>query len=308
MTNLWENIENNSRRRMHIDSILNVFLFKDYLGNYGVSFESDKDIHANYNYSLKEIEIIKYDQNQKFEVFLILKNKKSWEIFSILCKDLCSTTLYNNKEEAIKKIYKRLDKWKSLLESASKNKLSVELERGLFAELIVLTNEILPKYGSYLGINGWSGPEFDKQDFTINNNIFEVKSYSMNKGKKIKISSAEQLYSFDPQRLYLFAIELFKDTNGMTVQDLIDNLKDKFDLNSELLNIFEYKLINYGYIKEMHEETLNKYSVGNSELYEVDEEFPKIIPQNLMYGLENISYSIDLWTCENKKIRAIPIA
>lgn len=306
INNPWISMSNNTRKRVYFETNLNIFWIKDTDGHYGIYFESVGKIDEIFNFSLKGIEITKREKEKTLNIYLFLKNNIDWEIFFILCKDICAASIKKlNKEEAIKEIYMRLDKWKNLLSSNAKYCFSQELEKGLYGELVALKDILIPKFGVRNAIENWTGPDFDKQDFIIENYLIEVKSFTSNKGRKITISSPEQLIFSDSQHLFLVTIELIKISSGQTLQNLIDEILTNEDFDTELKNKFELKILNYGYIKELCYSDLNKYLSINKTIYKVDEFFPRIHPSAIMQGVNNVKYKIDLWSCEKNKIDKI---
>lgn len=252
----------------------------------------------------KEIDLIFNILENDIEIYLLLKNKNNLEIFNILCRDILGVTLNATPtKDKVDQIFLRLKKWENLLSKGSKYIFSKEAEKGLFGELTILKDFIIPKFGVEKGIVNWSGPEFDKHDFIIDDLLIEIKTYTSNKGKKIYISSPEQLHSSSLQNLYLVAVEIIQSEEGKIIQNLIDQIKSLIIEFPDLINIFELKLINYGYIKEICENELEKYGNISTEFYLIDDNFPRINLLNIPTGVLNLKYIVDLLSCQENKVK-----
>ena len=138
--------------------------------------------------------------------------------------------------------------------------MSKEEQMGLFSELKVLRDYLIPKYGYSDSIHSWVGALGDKQDFLLENLAVEVKSYRMTSGHSVWISSKEQLNS-DKNPLYLFACALNEVDSGETIGDLVKSISEKIEHES-LLTEFIGKVEQYGYIPELHQGCIIKISFG----------------------------------------------
>lgn len=306
INNPWSTMPLSTKRRVNLETNFEVYWIKTSKNINGIFFRIPLMFfdHKN-NFSFKEIDLITHNLENDTEIYLLLKNNTSLEIFNILCKDILGVTLKATPtKNTVEEIFLRLKKWENLLSKESKYIFSKEAEKGLFGELIVLKDFIIPKFGVEKGILSWSGPDFDKYDFIVEDLLIEVKTYTSNKGKKISISSPEQLHSLSLQTLYLVAIEIIKYQEGKNIQNLIDEIKSLASDYLDLVNTFELKLINYGYIKELCENELEKYKDTSIEFYLIDDNFPRINLLNIPSGVINLKYTVDLLSCQKNKIES----
>ncbi|CAM4047719.1 hypothetical protein BAQ48_00710 [Bacillus luti] len=298
--NPWLQLERLSRIRVKESIKYDVFWIKDALNQYGLMIQCDEDfVQPKQEIKLKGVQI-KVDNTLKpNQLILLLKEMKDWEIFLILCNDLINT-MKEQDENIIKKVMQRLERWQKLLQKRTLRVMSKEEQMGLFSELKILSDYLIPKYGCGSGIHSWVGALGDKQDFLLENLAIEVKSFRMTKGHSVWISSKEQLNS-EKQPLYLFGCALNELTSGETIADLVQAISEQIDTES-LLNEFIDKVEQYGYILEMQQDYLSKFRLEQVNSYEVGEGFPKIPLHYISPLIKNMKYSIDLSGCSQFKV------
>lgn len=299
--NPWKNMKESSQRRVDVETEHNLFWITDLEGKYGFCLQSKnifKDIKSPAN--LKGISILKRNANHHYgELFLVLNKKEDWQIFYTLCENLISIThKYDSDEAMISAVEVRLKRWQQLLRYERNIVLSLEAQMGLFSELLCLKDVLTPKVGVEQSIISWVGADFDKQDFLLANAIIEVKSYRTSKSPIIHISSLQQLYS-DKEPLYLFAYGLTQADSGVSIDILVQEIYELLESQSaEIRDIFDNRLIEYGFIPELIESSLFKFIVDKRRVYYVSDEFPKILPQNISNQILTVKYSIDLLQCD----------
>ena len=181
----------------------------------------------------------------------------------------------------------RLKRWQQLLRQDSNEKLTIEIQMGLLTELLCLKDILTPQIGIKQAIISWVGPEFDKQDFSMDNAVIEVKSYRTTKGEVIHISSLQQLDS-RKKPLFLLTNGLTCSENGTSIEDVSLTIKELLIQESnEMMTVFENKLMEYGYIPEIVKEPLQK-------LFLISNAFPKIVRKDIGNIIVDVKYSIDL--------------
>jgi len=301
----WHEMQESSQRRVDIETEHNLFWITDLEGKYGFCLQSKnifKDIKAPAN--LKGISILKRNSNDSYgELFLVLNKKEDWQIFHTLCEDLISIThKYDNDEAMISAVEIRLKRWQQLLRYERNIVLSLEAQMGLFSELLTLKEILVPKVGVEQSIVSWVGADFDKQDFLLANAIIEVKSYRTSKSPIVNISSLQQLYS-DKEPLYLLTYGLTQADNGVSIDRLVKDIYALLENKSaEIRDIFDNRLIEYGFIPELIEKSLFKFIVDKCRTYYISDEFPKILPQSVSSQILTVKYSIDLLQCSEFEV------
>lgn len=300
----WDEMATSSQRRIDAEAIHNIFWITDLEGNYGFFLEID-ELFENFEMpaKLKGISFLKRNSARKGELFLILNKKEDWQIFHTLCEDLIALSQkYENDLAMINAIEVRLMRWQQLLKYDITQKMTLERQMGLFSELSFLMEILIPEIGLKQAINSWVGADFDKQDFLLDNAIVEIKSYRTSKGAKISISSLEQLYS-DKEPLFITSYSLTTSDNGLGLNELIHQIKVLLENEyNEINDVFENKLLEYGYFPEIIEFKEYKFLIDKIRTFKVTDDFPKITPNNINHLITNVKYSIDLHYCEEFEI------
>lgn len=228
-------------------------------------------------------------------VFLItLQNAENADIFHTLCNDLIKKTRsVPDIHAAIAVIYARLERWRSLLSKAHRNRLSVQEVQGLFAELHFLEECIDGQHVSVqAAIEGWQGPLGAPHDFMFGQSAVEIKSISGSYADAVKISTESQLTTH-LETLHLHVIFLSVDMDcrtGVSLNDYISQMKEKI-ADSDLISTFEDRLAEVGYI-DIPDYDFPCFSVVQIRTYEVREGFPRITPESLAPGISDVSYCI----------------
>jgi hypothetical protein len=305
--NQWYGMSESSERRIDsdIDTEHNLFWITDLEGKYGFCIKSKnlfESIKSPAN--LNGISILKRNSIYNYgELFLVLNNKDDWQIFHSLCEDLISIThKYDNDEAMVNAVEVRLKRWQQLLKQDRNQDMSLERQMGLFTELLCLKDIITPKIGIEQAIISWVGADFDKQDFLLDNAIIEVKSYRTTKSPTIGISSLQQLHS-DKEPIFLLAYSLMQSDNGMNISSLVKDIEQLLESEpQDINNIFENKLLEYGYIPEIVKTPFFKFIVDKIKAYYVSDSFPKISPEHVKSQIIKVKYSIDLIQCEEFKV------
>lgn len=305
-SNPWQDMSESTQRRIDSKIKHDLFWITDIQGRYGFYIKNDKifdnvDSHVN----LRGIVHKKRNSSDGHgELFLILNDKEDWQIFYILCMDLVSVAEnYTVCDKMIYAVESRLIRWKQLLKSENLPKMTIERQMGLFTELLCLRDIVAPKYGFKSAVSAWCGPEFDKQDFSVDDAAIEVKSYRSSKGNTVSISSTGQLYC-QKEKFYLIAYALTSTENGQSIDDIVADLTNKLkDSSYESIPKFENKVIEYGYIPEFFNDQLYKFVVDGMKAYKVSDSFPKICPDTVNPAIISVKYEIDLSKCVAYEIK-----
>lgn len=300
MNNPWLELERLNKIRVKETINYNVFWIKDALNQYGLMIQCDKDfVQPKREIKLKGIEVKLDNTSIPNQLILLLKEAKDWELFLMLCSDLINT-MKDFDGDIISTLIKRLERWQKLLQRSALRVMSIEEQMGLFGELIVLRDYLIPVYKYNRGINSWVGSFGDKQDFLLDNLAVEVKSFRLTSGNNVWISSKEQLNS-EKTPLYLFTCAINEVSNGETIEDVIQSIYKEIEIES-LKEEFLTKVEKYGYIPEVQTDMLLKFRVEKMKAYEVSEGFPKLSLEQVSPLIRNMKYSIDLSGCAQFKV------
>lgn len=298
--NPWNLMPENTQRRVDADITHDMYWVTDAQGRFGFHLKTPKSFDDGISIpNLKGILTVKRTSPEGFgELFLILNDKDDWEIFKVLCGDLINTALQcGADEEIIDAVEIRLRRWHLLLKRERQRELTLEVQMGLFSELICLKDLIAPKMGIRQAAASWVGADFDKQDFLLDNSAAEVKSYRTSKGPIVEISSIRQLSS-EKESLYLLTCGLTNSEGGLSIKNVSEIISAMLSAESaQAADAFENKLMNYGYIPELHEKHLIKFKLDRLRAYSVADGFPRIDPKNVKSQIISVKYTIDLTPC-----------
>jgi hypothetical protein len=262
---------------------------------------------------------VHYPQSSCFEVFantvssrsinkvrltLILKDTQYSDVFDALILDQVKhISSKENQREATREFVSRLAKWQSFFQNFPEG-LSIEAQKGLYGELWFLRNVLIPKLGEYNSIFSWTGPSGTNQDFQIPNYAIEIKTTSGMKNE-VHISNKRQLDNIGLRKLYLGHLSVEARLGGtQSLNDLIDDIKKLLHENCETCtSMFEENLMESGFL-DVHRSRYGdmKYTIRETNYYDVKNNFPRIVETNLMHGIGEVHYSIDLASCETYKV------
>lgn len=297
--NPWSNIKPLSKRRVDAANKHDVFWFTNHDGKLGFLIETSAELNYESSMDLKGILVTKREVTQGISQFiLVLHNNNEWQLFEVLCHDLVAISkLYDTEIEMIKNIELRLNKWQRMLQLNNHTNLSIERQMGLFSELSFLLDEIMRKINIRGAVESWTGADYDKQDFAINETTIEIKSHTATKGNYINISSVDQLKQMS-KYLYLVVYSLNLSEKGTSCGEVVSKIRDLLELETvETMMLFENKLINYGYIPSLVQNDLQRFDIVRKSVYLVNGDFPKIASEDISPIINHVQYSIDLDYC-----------
>ena len=229
----------------------------------------------------------------KFSVMLKLLDTESSSIFNSLINDLFSK-IKNTKNniEALTCFTDLLFKWYEFFKKYGNKVLSEQRQRGLYGELYLIKNHLIDSLHAAQVLSSWKGHDLKHHDFSFPNGALEVKTTIRKAHKKVMISSEKQLDNTGFNNLFLYCITLNMDSNsGQSLTNIVEELEDYFKKYPGTSVIFNNYISNAGFISD-HRTNYdeNKYIVKKEYLFDVDDDFPKIIdpPE----GLGDIKYSL----------------
>lgn len=175
--------------------------------------------------------------------------------------------------------------------------LSPEKTRGLLAELLVLRALIESGAPPVEALMSWRGPFSESKDFILaTNQAIEVKSAPFN-ATSVRVSSLEQL---DPNRLnlYLAVVRLESAAesteNARTLGEHIEDLYSIIGAAGGDIQVLRSGLSAYG-LSDLDTAALGMAFVSNPpELFSVQDDFPKLTPNDVPNGISSASYAIEL--------------
>lgn len=218
------------------------------------------------------------------------------DILSILsnCKDAMAIPC---------RILRRLENWHRFF----KNDTGMGRQEylGLFAELLLMERILNWGLNAEVLLTAWQGPLGGSQDFHFGLRAVEVKCSSGVDPGKVRISSTRQLDSTGLDSLFLFhASTDFRENSGRTLVALYHELRQRIaDTDSENSALFEDLILSAGF-NEKYVGRYEQYGVTIREtaFYEIRDGFPTIDESLLGPGISDVSFSLDLSSCQDYKV------
>jgi len=264
-----------------------------------VDFIFDKTKIKNISTEFKETKGIKVSfendpEDKNIMIFSIyLKNNSFLDAYGNLLKKII-TAIYEIDDPmfSLNIIVNLLNSWKKFFEDEKFEGLSKEEELGLIGELHFI-KILLKKFDFKTILSNWYGPEGGIHDFKFLKFLLEIKTFSK-KNRKIKINNLDQINYKFYQNLYFGCAEIENNLKGLSLIELIDELKDYCVDNIEISNLFDQKLNSYGFF-EIHKKNYEtKYEIVSNNFYKLKDGFPTIHKEDLNEGICDVSFSIDV--------------
>ncbi|GHG15558.1 PD-(D/E)XK motif protein [Streptomyces filamentosus] len=194
-------------------------------------------------------------------------------------------------------VVRRIASWQRVLGRGLGGVLTPEARIGLFGELLVMRDLILPACGRD-AVSSWRGPSAGVRDFAWGSWGLEVKTASGDrKPLKCRIHGEEQLDDSSLDYLALVHQQVRSDQSGSTLCDLVDELRDNPGVAGQRA-VFENCLVEAGWfdVHRSHYEG-ERWQLAARRCFRVTEEFPRLVPHLLPNGISGLSYDLDLGTC-----------
>ncbi len=258
------------------------------------------------NYKDIKIEVFPDEKNKsKSFVLIILLNWKYKDVFSVLSEDLIfNISNIASERQTLNDILNRLVSWQNLFDKQREDGLSEELQIGLYGELYFLRKLLTLSGNNYHFLQTWQVPSNKAQDFHYNNWAVEVKSTHSNNPQKIQINSARQLDNSIVPDLFLYHLSLdIRNVKGETLNQIVDTIEDYLSNDLVSLNNFKLKLFEIGYF-DIHKAKYDEkaYNLRNESIFQVKDDFPRILENQTRNGVGDVRYSILISECTPYRI------
>jgi hypothetical protein len=241
----------------------------------------------------KVVHLVRIGKKGKSYLSAVCLSRDLDDIFAQFARELMDTTAESSSPaEATKEA---LTKWKSLFSEDAQGGLTGEEQLGLLGELTFLRRLLMTvKDRSTVP---WKGPDKSQHDFRWETQAVEVKASRSREGRRIPISSLEQLNPPPNTPLYLAYFRMEDDPGASSLAELVAEIEglcaDRTAFRSQLLR--------WGYRSSQKSEYDRlRCRVTELSIYNVEGEFfPRVIPQSFVggkapLGTEQISYVIDI--------------
>ena len=212
-------------------------------------------------------------------------------MFTIFCKDMIVVCERAGKDMAISSALVRWKYWKEMFGKKKSQLLDKQEIKGLLGELYVFKHRMIPAYGCKDAVKSWMGPLAGHKDFEIRRTWYEIKT--INDGAvQIIVSSLEQLESEIDGHLILVRVDETSESNDKAVNlnKLVLQITDMIE-DPEVLEEFRTKLDNVGYTVDEEYDRSN-YIVKGSDMYLVNDDFPRLRRSEMNNAIGNVKYTI----------------
>ena len=256
---------------------------------------------------LKDLSVSFRRQDDRSGLFLlVLESGGDTELFQVLGEDLVENTIgTNSPDEAIEIAFTRLRRWHALLRRGKRPGLTEEEVRGLIAELLFLTNEMIPKLGVADAIRSWVGPLGHPQDFAIEKWAFEIKSRLVSTRQVIEISSLDQLESNAPVLILVvqdLAISQTGVPGSITLAATVTSIRQSTHSSGpEIVELFEKALLSVGY-EDGRRYADTAYTGVSRRYYKIAGDFPRLLRSATQNEIVRARYAVDINQCDRFKV------
>lgn len=234
----------------------------------------------------------------KTRIYLQLSDTRYREVFRALCGNACEAMLAASSEkEAVHLFHQRLVRWQSFLQKHGLEGLSEQEQCGLFGELLILRDLLLPVLDPGTVVQGWRGYKKAPQDFQFLDRALEVKTTRAAIPDRISISSVQQLDSEGMNYMFLTVVHVdANETAGETLPELVASLRSALpDTPRDQLD-GGLEEVGYGDAhRELYERT--RYLCLELLHFDVREGFPRLTRDLIPDGIKRVRYELSIDAC-----------
>ncbi len=283
-------IETHTYQRIDPDYKVNIFLGYNEEGQMSMILTEDGKEEKVLSSRLIDVHLNRREDH-KLALSFDLIDRAYASMFTLFCKDMIVVCERAGRDMAISSALVRWKYWKEMFGRKKSHLLDRQEIKGLMGELYELKNRMIPEYGYRDAIKSWRGPLLGHKDFEINNTWYEVKT--INDGAvQVIISSLEQLESDIDGHLIIVRVDETSENNekAMNLNNMVLQITDSIE-DPEMLEEFRTKLDNAGYTTDSEYESISFVFKG-SEMYEVNDAFPRLRRNEISEVIGNAKYTI----------------
>ena len=219
-------------------------------------------------------------------------------IFVALATDVVSKLVEARDEaSAVAALVARLARWQAFLRHHGPRGLTTEERRGLFGELTLLRNHLVPRLGTAVAVRSWKGASHAHHDFQFPAGSIEVKTSSAAAPHSFHVASVSQLAPPRSGHLHVF-FALVEETEAgeLSLPELVDAVRAELDGRD--LTQFEDQLVEAGYVDTQRDlYSSPRYSLRRVRFFHIAPGFPRISEADLPSGVEAVKYQVALAAC-----------
>lgn len=245
------------------------------------------------------------------ELRVVLTDNSLREVFNPLADDIAgSAGRAASPAEAVLTAVSRFEHWRLMLEELAATGLTLEARRGLFGELRILRDHLLPALPAADAVSAWTGPAAANQDFQLPTTAIEVKTSSGREPQTLVIASERELDGQGTGTLILAHLSLDerRGGDGESLNSAVDKTR-ALVAEGTARALLDDLLVTAGYLqqqRELYDEP--RYSLRKQRFWHVIGEFPRITEDDLRPGVGNCSYRISTAGLERYLLSAEQLA
>jgi hypothetical protein len=216
-------------------------------------------------------------------------------VFDVLVSDLEDTLAAPAApQQALDRLLGRVRVWQQFFAAADPGGLNYQTLRGLFGELWFMKEHLVGSIGMDRAVAAWKGPSATDQDFQFSGSAVEVKTTGTKQPQRLKIASERQLDTTGVSALLVCHASVdVRQGGGQTMPELVSELRSYLTPPSLTSTDFEDKLLAYGY-SDVHSPryAASGFTLRQWNLFEVRDDFPRIVETDLRNGVGEVHYSV----------------
>jgi hypothetical protein len=208
-------------------------------------------------------------------------------------------------DDALAAALERFDQWRHLLQSIAETGLGREGRRGLYGELVVLRDHVLPASGPTAAVAAWTGPTRTSQDFQLPHAAVEVKTGSGGSPQTVVIADERQLDDTGVGQLLLahVSVDERKGGTGESLNAAVAAVAGALG-SADRAGLYDL-LVRVGYLSEhRHLYDEPRYTVRGVRFWRVAGDFPRITGADLRPGVGDCRYRISTVGLDRHRVPA----
>lgn len=234
------------------------------------------------------------------------------DIFRRLCDDIVDSARKAPEEpQAVGIALARTWRWHHLLRGGSDGRLSLEEQKGLIGELLVLERHLLAHLDAVDAVTAWTGPSDAPKDFEIGTLAIEAKARRGAATPYVSISSEHQLDDSPVEQLFLHVVDLAAAppaaADTFTLESVVLRVQEAIEAaDPGALVLYDSRLASAGFDWD-DDYSQEHWLEGDSRVFRVAGDFPRLTGPMVPTGIGRVKYALDLHACEPYRVAASDI-
>jgi len=238
-----------------------------------------------------------------------LRDSSASAVFSALGQDIAErVSLQSTPAGALATALERIRRWQQFLSASTE--LSPEAQRGLWAELHVLLNHLIPAVGAVAAAEAWQAASGAHQDFRFAGGAIEAKCTAGKPPPRVRVTSERQLDDCGVGLLFLHVVIVDErdvpstpEVSGSTLPDIIEATRRAVSDDSAARALLDDRLLEAGWLDIRSPlYSSRRWAVRQELSFAVTDGFPRLTEKSLPTGIGSVSYELDLGSCADFSI------